>query len=252
MSATKELISPAAPPTLAEWRGLYRLAGVAALLVVAIGLLDTLLSMSPGGAPPNPGQGTVQDWFALLQTNAFLGLRGLGLFNILNQLLAIPLCLAVCAAHARAERLYAALALTLAVAGLAIYAANNPALPLLGLSQKYAAAAEAQRPAIAAAGEALLVRGEDFTPGAFGGFFLSEAASLLVAWTMLRGGVFGRGTGYVGLAGMGVMVIFTLWATWVPVYYGAAMMFAMVGGLLSLAWYVLAARSLFQLSRARS
>ena len=38
-------------------------------------------------------------------------------------------------------------------------------------------------------------------------------------------------------------------ATFVPGFYGGAMVFAMVGGLCSVAWYMLIARRLFQFGR---
>ncbi len=77
-----------------HWKGLYRIGGAAALVPVVLGLLDIVLSILPAGAAPDPGKGNVLEWFALLQDNSFLGLRGLGLWNIATLILTIPLYLA--------------------------------------------------------------------------------------------------------------------------------------------------------------
>jgi hypothetical protein len=250
---TIRLEGPRAKMAEADWKSLYIVGGVAALMVVAVGVLDTSLSFAPGGITPDAGKGMPLDWFTLLQGNWFLGLRGLGLFNIFNLVSGVLVFLALYAAHLPAYKAYAALAVILSCAGLAIYVANNPALPLLGLSGKYAAATtEAQRSAIITAGEALLARGEDFTPGAFWGFFLGEVAGLVISWVMLRGGIFGKAAAWVGLAGMGSMVVFTLWATFMPTFRDGVMVLTLVGslcGLLSMAWYILIARRLFQFGR---
>ena len=141
--------------------GLYKLGAVAALLAVLVALADILLTFLPAGAEP-PGSMTAIDWFRLFDENWFFGLRNLGLLpNVLTLFLLIPLFLALYAAHQRVNREYAALALILSLVGTAIYLSNNAAFPMWALSNKYAAATtEAQRTLLAAAGEAILARGE--------------------------------------------------------------------------------------------
>jgi hypothetical protein len=138
--------------------------------------------------------------------------------------------------------------LILSLVGTAIYLSNNAAFPMLALSTKYAAATtDAQRALLTAAGEAILARGEDFTPGALMGFLFSETASLVISFVMLRGGIFSRATAYAGLLGTFFLTIFTIWTTFIPGFFEVAMIFALIGGLLSLAWNILTARGLFQL-----
>src|SRR5574341_86918 len=158
--------------------GLYKLGAVAALLAVLIALVDILLTFLPAGAEP-PGTMTAIDWFRLFDENCFFGLRNLGLLpNVLTLFLLISLFLALYAAHQQVNREFAALALILSLVGTAIYLSNNAAFPMWALSNKYVAATtEAQRTLLAAAGEAILARGEDFTPGAFTGFLLAELAT---------------------------------------------------------------------------
>ena len=143
---------------------------------------------------------------------------------------------------------YAALAMILSLAGMAIYISNNAAVPIFVLSNKFATAAtETQRSMLAAAGEALLAKGEDFSPGAFPGFFLGEIANLTLAFVMLRGRIFSKVTAYTGIIGMSLLTVYTIWVTFIPALQGGAMILAMVGGPLSTIWSILIARRLFQL-----
>jgi hypothetical protein len=93
------------------------------------------------------------------------------------------------------------------------------------LSGRYAAAGtDAERALFAAAGEAALARGEDFTPGSF-----------------------------VGLAGFSFLSVFTIWWTFVPVWHhGVFYLFGMTGGLLALMWFGLVSVKLFMLGRGLS
>ncbi|RPI93751.1 MAG: DUF4386 family protein [Chloroflexi bacterium] len=232
----------------AGWLSLYRLAGATALLAILVVLADISLTFLPGGAG-QPGTMTAIDWFNLFQDNWFLGLRNLGLLpNILTLCLLIPVFLALYAVHRHVDQPYAALAMILALLGTAIYLSNNAAFPMWALSAKYAAAGtEAQRNLLAAAGEAILARGEDFTPGSFTGFLFAEVATFVISFVMLRGGIFSRATAYAGIVGGLFLTVFTIWSTFIPVFFEAALIVAMIGGLANIVWNVLTARRLFQL-----
>lgn len=197
------------------------------------------------------GTFTAINWFTIFHNNWFSGLRNLGLLNVMEMTLTVPMFFALYAALRHVNKAYAALAMILSLAGMAIYISNNAAVPMLVLSGKYAAAAtDVQRSLLAAAGEAILARGEDFTPGAFIGFFLGEIASLTISFVMLRGRIFGKATAYMGIFGVAFLTVYTIWATFVPTLQGVAMIFAMIGGPLSMVWSILIARRLFQLGRS--
>jgi hypothetical protein len=197
-----------------------------------------------------PGARTVLDWFALFQANAYHGFRELGLLNVLNLVLGIPLFLTLYAAHRRVGGAYAALALVLFLFGGAIYVANNAAVPMYVLSGEYAAATtDVQRAALAAAGEAVLARGGDFTPGSLPGFILPSLGQILMSCVMLRGGVFGRATAWFGIVGFTLLLVFTVWTTLVAGALGAAMLIALPAGLLVMVWNVLVARMLLRLGQ---
>jgi hypothetical protein len=230
--------------------GLYKLGGAAALASVLVALTDIVLTFFPLGAEA-PGTLTAVDWFDLFQRNWFFGLRNLGLLpNILTLLLAVPLFLALYTAHRNADHPYAALAMILSLLGMAIYLSNNAAFPMLALSSRYSAAAtDAQRDLLAAAGEAILARGEDFTPGTFMGFILGELAILTISLVMLRGGIFGKAAACMGICGSLLLSLFTIWSTFLAGSFDAAMVLAMLGGLSTMGWYVLISLRLFQLGQ---
>jgi hypothetical protein len=233
------------------WESLYKLGGAAALALILVSLLDLALTFLPAGATPDPGQGSVIDWFRLIQDNWFLGLRGLGLWNIITSVSAVLVFLALYGAHRRVYQADAALAVLLLCIGATIYITNNTALPMLTLSEKYSlATSEAQKSQLVAAGQVLLAQAEDFTPGSFVGFFITEVAEILMALLMLRSGLFGKSTAWVGLLGFVLLLVFTIWSTFIPVFYAAALLVAALGGLLSMIWFLLVARRLFQLGRS--
>lgn len=235
----------------AGWLNFYRLAGVTALLAILVAVTDISLTFLPAGAEP-PGTMTAVDWFSLFQDNWFMGLRNLGLLpNILTLCLLIPTFLALYLVHRHVNPAYAALAVIISLVGTAIYLSNNAAFPMWALSTKYAAATtEAQRNLLAAAGEAVLARGEDFQPGSLIGFLFAELATFLISFVMLRGGFFSRATAYAGIIGGSFLAIFTIWMTFIPVMFNVAMIVAMIGGLASIVWYAMTARRLFQLGNA--
>ena len=234
------------------WGSLYRMGGLAALVAVLVSLLEIVISFAGGDAGAG-GTLTAAGWFGLLQDNGFLGLRNLGLFNIIGMALAVPTYLALYGAHRRANRAQAALAAILLFMGAAIYIANNKALAMLALSGQYAAATtEAQRSLYAAAGQAMLAQAEDFAPGAFMGFLFPTLASILMGTVLLRGRVFGRWTAWAAILGPGFLLVFTICATLVPALFAAVMILALIGGLLSMAANILIALRLFQLGRFES
>jgi len=235
-----------------QWKSLYKIGGAAALIVVLVALLEVIITFFPGGGRTEPGGVTVIDWFTLFQNNWFLGLRNLGLLNIIITTLGIPAFFALFGAHRRINITYAALAMVISFIGVAVFLATNRAFSMLDISSQYAAAtSDAQRAMLAAAGQAMLSVGQSHTPGTFLGFFLSEVAGIIISIVMLRGKVFSKVNAYLGILGFGLLLIFETCSSFVPALFNVAMLFAMSGGLLSMAWYILIARRFFQLGHSR-
>jgi len=231
----------------ASWMRLYALAGVCALLIFLVALVD-IVTMVFEGESIAPGKMGAIGWFALLQHNRYLGLRNLGVLNIVNTILEIPLFLALYHAHRRADRAFALLAVILLAVETSVYISRNAVFSIHTLSIQYeAATTETEKAALRTAGQALLGLGEDLTPGMFMGFFLTELAGLVMSVVMLRGRVFGRWAAWIGLLGFGCLLGFNVFAAFVPAIYSAALIAGTVGGLAAMAWYILVARRQFQL-----
>jgi len=232
----------------ANWMSLYKIGGVSALITVAAFLLDFIISL--GGKDFNPATLTAIDWFTLFRTNWLFGLRALGLINIISLTISLSLYFALFAVHRHVFPAYAGLAVIIYVVGTAIYIANNAAVPMFVLSYKFAAVAtDAQRTLLAAAGEAIIARGADFAPGSFISFFFTEIAGLAFSFIMLRSRIFSRVTAYTGILGFILLSVYTIWSVFIPALFDEAMIVAMVGGLLRIAWYILIARRLLQLGK---
>jgi hypothetical protein len=259
MSQSLSIPFPKAKATPSGWESLYQLGGVAALVIILVSLLDIIITFFPWGATPDPGKGSVIDWILLIQANRFLGLRGLGLLNLLTTVLAVPVVFALflttspATGDQRQNQAFAGLALIVLCMGVTTYIASNSALSMMALSNRYSlATSEVQRAQIVAAGQVLLSQAEDFTPATFAGFFLTEIAYILMAVVLLRSRFFGKTASWVGLLGFILMLVSTTWATFIPVLYETTVLLAMFGGLLCMAWFFLVARGLFRLGRLAS
>jgi hypothetical protein len=236
-----------AETTNPAWKTLYIVGGMAALGTVLVGLVEIGITFLPGGNTPYK---TVFDWFTLFQNNWFMGLRNLGLLNILFYALDIPIFFALYGAHRKASQTLAALAMIVSFIGVAVFYATNRAFAMLDLSNQYAlATTEAQRAILAAAGQAMLSVGQSHTPGTFIAFFLSEIASLLISVVMLRDKLFSKTNAYVGFLCFTSLLIFEVCSSFVPALQGVAMILAMLGGVLSLVWEILVALKLFHLGQ---
>lgn len=234
-----------------SWQGIYTIGGIAALINLLMIIVDIGFGSTTGGDLSALPQ-TAVDRFAQLQTNPLLGLYNLDLLNTISQIVAIPVFFALYAAHRKRQGGYAMLALLVFLIGTTVFITTNTALPMLELANKYAAATtESQRNLLAAAGEALLVRGAHGSLGVFIGFLLPTIASLVMSLVMLTGGVFHKVTSCVGIAGNFLMLIYISLVTFEPAVKNMAMGFAMPGGLLLLAWNVMYTIKLFQLGRIK-
>jgi hypothetical protein len=229
-----------------QWSYIYKIGGVAAIGAVLVGVIEIIITFLPGGSPTRK---TVVDWFMLFQSNWFMGLRDLGLLNMFLNTLAILTYFALYAAH-RQDRYqpFAMLAMIIAFLGIGIFFATNRAFPMLALSQQYAAATtDEQRALLEAAGQSMLSVGQSHTPGTFLSFFFLETAAIFISIVMLYSEVFSKATAYAGIFGFGMLLIFEFLSSFVTGLSVTTMALAMFGGLLSMAWYILIARRLFQL-----
>ena len=228
-----------------NWAGVYKLGGVAVLVTVLVGILESTIQFLPVSNIPLD---TVLDWFVLFQKNPFMGLRNMGLLNIFLNTLALFTYFALYVAHREnSNQPYAALAMVIAFLGIGVFLATNRAFPMLDLSNQYAAATtDTQRAMLEAAGKSMLTVGQSHTPGTFLGFFLSEVAGIFISVVMLRSHIFSKVNAYAGILGFSILLVIEYFSTFSGLS-DAMMMLFMLGGLLSMIWYILIARRLFQL-----
>ncbi len=230
------------------WRKFYTVGAWAALFGVLVGVVESGIQFFPGAS--GEGVVTAADWFALIQDHWFMGLRNLGLLNILFAISGIPFMIALYGAHRKSQPTFALQAMIVSMIGAAVFLATNRAFAMLDLSQQYAAAStDAQRAALIAAGQSMLSVGQSHTPGTFLAFLFTEGAGLLMSIVMLRGGIFSRGNAIAGIVAFSLLLLYDISYSFVPALQTLAMIFVFLAGAASIAWQIAAALKLFQLGK---
>jgi len=231
-------------PAETDWRSLYKLGAFTALILIVLPPAEIVIGLLAGAQRASASTVTVVDWFSLFHDNWFLGLRNLGLLNLVGAALLVPTILAVYSALRRSNEAFGALGAMVFFMGIAVYIAGSRALPMLSLSRQYAAATtDAQRSLLTAAGQAMLAEGQSRS-----GVLLIEFACLLISTVMLRGRVFSKATACAGMLGNALLMVVEI--AFIPVSSSPGIVVAACGGLSIMTWYLLVARSLFQLARA--
>ena len=238
--------------TETQWQSIYTIGGVFTVIALIGIVLDVIVGSLTGGNLSALPQ-TAVERFAQLQANPLIGLYTLDLLNTVNQILMIPGYFALYAVHRKTNSAYALLALVIFLVGTTIFVTINTALPMLELGNKYAVATtESQKTLFAAAGEAMLARGEHGSLGVFIGFLLPNVAGLIMSFAMLTGKVFNKTTSYMGIAGNVLILLYIVLVTFASGVKDMATVFAMPGGLLLMAWMVMFTIRLFQLGRLKN
>jgi hypothetical protein len=226
-----------------RWNWLYKVAGTAALITVAFIPIQMVLFIAwpPPGFEPNSN--TVIGWFTLFHHHRLLGLIQLDLLLIVDQVLAIPIVLALYVALRRASESIMAIATALGLVAVAAYLASNTAFPMLSLSERYAAATtNEQRSMFVAAGQAMLAL---YSGTAFQvSYVLGSVVLVITAVVMLRSHIFSKATAYAGILssviGLGLFV---------P---KIGLVLALISVPFLAIWDILIARRFFQLGQFRA
>jgi hypothetical protein len=229
------------------WKTLFRAGGVAALLAAILFRrnIGAEVSLFTGAAAiPH----SAADWYALLQTNPFVGLSFLAVFDLIDYVLVGLVFLALAAAFWPMHKNTAAIALASGMVGVAVSLSSNISLTLFSLSQQYAVAtSETQRAALLAAGQAVLATGDPLaiypTAGAYSSLLLIALAGLLFSVILLRSH---RAAGIVGLLASGCDLVYCLTIFLAPSL--RAFLLA-AGGLFWMIWHLLVGLRLLQLSK---
>ena len=131
--------------------------------------------------------------------------------------------------------------------GVMLFLTTPSAFSWLPLSEKFAAASEAQKTLLLAAGESILASDMWHGTGALMGGLLLQTGTLLASLLMLRSNIFGKITGWLGVAMHGLDLLHILAGIFLPAL-GVVLM--MIAGQLYLVWFPLLARDFFRLGKS--
>jgi hypothetical protein len=221
--------------------GLCRVGGIAAYILIVYSLATIVQMVVLGGQPT-----TAAEAFTLLQHNKALGLLRLDLPTLIVMPLYYLLFLGLFAALRRSNPVNALLATALASVGVTLVLATPTALSMLPLSDKFATATtDNARAQILAAGEAIMATDIWHGTGAILGGVLLQCGAVLICCVMLRGGVFGKATAWLGIVMHGLDLAHIIGGLFVP---AAGVVLMAIAGPLYPIWFFLVGRRLLQLA----
>jgi hypothetical protein len=221
---------------------LLKIAGLSALLAAGCCILQIVIEIIGVGFMRIAVPTDILGWYTLLQRYPLLGLTELTAFQIPAFALFVPLFIGLYGILRRHKRSPAAIASLFAFIGIAVYLASNTALSLLHLSSKYVAAAnEAQKSIILAAGEAMLAIYEGI--GVDVGLFLFMIAVLIVSTLAFQTRFLGNGIGWAGM----LAALLTLAYYACSAFTAQAIFILEAAGVFLVIWLVLVGLSLLRL-----
>lgn len=224
-----------------RWQGLYRLGGIAAL-IIAILLLGEIVVYAVFSRAS-----TALEHFAIFQENSLVGLLTLDLLGMISYILFVPVILALYMVLRRTSEAIMAVSTVLFFIGIADFFATNTAFPFLSLSNQYAAAqTEAEKAMILAAGQAMLTL---FNENAFlVSYVIVSAAWAMISWVMLRSDIFSQTAAYSGImAGATGIAAVILEHTLPPDFLFLAISLYFAAIVFLFIWVVLIGRRLYRL-----
>ena len=227
-----------------EYRSLYKIGGAAALIVAFLTVAEIIIF----SLFPQPS--TINEWFIGFEENPIIGLLDFWGLEVPMYGMFALVFLALYVVLREVNKSGMAIAVTLALLGIAIFFATNNPFSMLSLSRQFTAATtDANRSALLAAGEALLVNTNQRVVGGFNiGLFLVSAAGLIVSSVMLRAASFRRSTAYIGILAFGFSLADYLRQA-ITSSVSITLLLILPGAFLLVIWFLLVGRRLWQLGR---
>jgi hypothetical protein len=224
------------------YQGLYKFGGEAAWISAGLILSEVV------GFAFYPQPSTVRGWFTLFQSNRFVGLLDFWGLEVPLYVMFAVVFLVLYVLLKRARESHMAIALALALLGIAIFLATNNPFAMLSLSHQYAAATtEAQRATILAAEQALLTNTNQRAVGGFNlGLFLVSVAGLTASWVMLQSSTFSKLTAYVGVVANALSLADYLRQALTTSTF-VTLLVILPNTLFLVSWYVLVGRRLYEI-----
>jgi hypothetical protein len=225
-----------------NWRSLYKIAGVATIILL-IYSLATMLIMFGAGVPP----ATANEILEMLSQNQLMGLLRLDALTTLVMPLYYLLFLSLFIALRKSHEVGATITLLLGSAGLTLFLAAPSFISWMVLSEKFAIADQAQKTLLLAAGETILATDLWHSSSAFVGGLLLQTSMLLISLVMLRSNTFSKLTAWVGVVTHSLDLAHIPFLLFFPTIGTILMIF---GGTLYLVWFPLLARDFFHLAKS--
>jgi len=226
-------------------RSLYRLGGAAAWIVALLTVAEIVaFVLFP---PPTD----VRGWFELFQSNPIIGIVDFWGLEVPMYAMFALVFLALFAALNEVDKGVLAIAVALAMLGIAVFFATNNPFSMLTLSRQFAdATTEASRSALMAAGEAILATTNQRAVGGFNiSLFLISVVGLIVSWVMRKASTFRRLTAYLGIAAFAFSLAdYARQALTTSV--AIALLMILPGAVLLVVWFMLVGGRLWQLGQA--
>lgn len=230
-----------------NWKSLYKAGGWGALIVGTLFIIEMIVYIASSA----PNLADAAAWFAFFQNNRLIGLIDFGILELYGLVLFVPMFLALYIALRQAHQNSSTIAAILAFVGIAANFATSKLFTLLSLSDLYAAATSAtQKSQFLAAGQATLALSAlGGISGSVEGGIPLAVAGLIFSAVMVRSTLFGKVTACVGILANGIGLVMYVMAAAGPVFGGSP--FFVFFFLLSVIWFFLIARKLFQLGQAQ-
>jgi len=231
-----------------KWKSLYKVGAWSALIIGSLFILEMIVYIASSA----PSLADAAGWLMLFQKNRLLGLVDFGILEFYGLVLFVPMFLALYTSLKRVSEGYMSIAAILSFTGIAVNFATSKLFSLLSLSDLYASAeTDAQRSQFLAAAQAALAQSAQggIGGGVEGGIPLA-VAGLIISAIMLRSKILGKGTAYVGILANGIGLVMYIRVAAVTAFDGSP--FFGLFFLLSVIWFFLIARRLFQLGQIDS
>jgi hypothetical protein len=192
--------------TITRWRGVLATAAAGAILTAVCVPLQVALFI----AVPPPTSQSVAAWFDLLNTSPVVGLLSLDLLMMVEQVLAVPIILALFLLVHRASASATLLGAAAWLMGAILFLGSNTGFEMLALARGYAAAGPADQAAYIAAGHGMLASYWDMGTSFVFGYVLSAVGGILLGTALVRAGWPGRAAGWLllvaNLVGLGIFL----------------------------------------------
>jgi hypothetical protein len=221
-------------PIHSHWNWLYKVSGMAVLVTVVLIIVQMIVFV----LWPPPGNAI--DYFNLFQNNVLLGFLSLDLLYVIDNVLLIPILLALYVALRKTNEPFMVLGTMLGFIGIACLFTSNPSVSMYSLSGQYAAATtELQRSLFLAAGQAMLAA---YSGTAYHlSLILGSLALVIICIVMLQSKIFSKATAYMGI--LANVLALGLYVPKIGIYI---LLFSII---FLWVWYVLITRKFFQLGR---